>query len=220
MRINSPLNHTEVPRTFSGLRADTHKSVHNGSKGIRSVKSSWGLHENVETRRECSKCVKLIQIINEKNSAIEELEKEKQALKEKLNLALKSSMKLDRRKPIAQRGQLDKLRNFPPITSIEGNKDFIVDLKSTSYTASKKDSMRSPLGLKKAFSPKNSLNNKINASLTTLKNLENYIKGIKMDIINNNEPQEVKTASKGLFYNELNDLKRKIKILVKAADEH
>jgi len=93
----------------------------------------------------------------------------------------------------------------------------MVDLKSISYTVSKKDLVSSPLGLEKAPSPKPSINDKINASLSTLKNLESYIRGIKMDIMNANEPQP---TSKGLFHNELNDLKKKIQKLVQIADKH
>jgi len=110
-RINSPLNHNEVPRTFSGLKANTQSNP----KVIRSIKSSWGLHDNIEKhkREECVRCEKLLQIINEKNGIIEELEKEKQQLKQKLNLVLKSSIKpIDKKKPLPQRNQLTKLRNL------------------------------------------------------------------------------------------------------------
>jgi hypothetical protein len=82
---------------------------------------------------------------------------------------------------------------------------------------SKKDLITSPLGLKKTLSPKPSINDKINASLSTLKNLENYIRGIKMDMMNGSEAQP---APKGLFSNELNDLKKKIQKLVQIADKH
>jgi hypothetical protein len=57
------------------------------------------------------KCEKLLKKKKKKNGMIEELEKEKEQLKQKLNLALKSSMKqIDKKKPLPQRNQLTKLR--------------------------------------------------------------------------------------------------------------
>ena len=209
----SPLNHTEIPRTNSRLKSDT---VIQEVTTERNVKSSWGSHKDAQIPSDCGKCKKLIQAIKEKNSVIDKINKEKVKLEEQLRNMMRGTIKLPKDSSTKRNQSIKHSNNFWII-------DTNIERKGSLHASSTHNSAKSILleKMQERKSPKNSIDNvnkKLDSSLDMLKTLESYISQIKTDVNSINDSQ--KRNRKGIFNEELTELRDKIGKLVVIADKN
>lgn len=194
--ITSLSNGMSSKSSLEGLKAVTVKL---DGRNMHKVKTLWNIHENKAD---------IEQLINEKDSIINKMTKEKHQLQTELNTLRRNETK----------SLLHKIEHSTALIPFTTRRTELIPNQrnafklEAAYTTRKVDKIQ-------ARRPSiNDINTKLTSGLNLVKNLEECIMGIQCDIRLLEERKNSKPRAKGKFSSELRNLKDKIRQFVTIAD--
>jgi len=200
--IISLSNEMNVKNPFEGMKTVTVKL---DGRNKNKVKTLWGISERQSD---------LIQLIDEKDFIINRMTREKYELETELNT-------LQKRESKSLLNKIENTKTLNLLTYRRNDTKKLTQKKTIECEvprSSSKNLMAAYTTRKQRCPSINELSTKLTSGLTLVKNLEKCIMGIQYDLKLLEERDNAKPKARGIFGDELSNLKEKIKKLVKIAD--